>query len=476
MAADPGRPGMRRAKDWFSGLPHLPALTFLSAYVVLLLVVPAQLIFRPLGAPGTLANMVGLGALLWWCGARLGGLISRRVSPVRLLLGGVTVAVLAAYVSGMLAGWYAPSNMRQGTDDVWTLVFPTVSQVHVAMVTAADRGLLSFGAWLGIALLTVDGLRSWRDLDVLVRVLCWTTALYSATGIYQFYTGTNLAAYIKVPGLSANSVVGASLTRSILERVSSTASHPIEFAVVVACVLPLALHLAIHRRRRRDLLPVLILGFAMPLAVSRSGILAIGLSLIIMFCYWPPAVRRKALWVGPLTVVALRVAVPGLVGTIYSLFAGIATDPSVTGRTDDYGVVMSLYYDQPWFGRGLFTFVPGYYRILDNQMLMVLVELGAVGLVAVLLLYFGSIGSALGARRRALAPRDSHVSLAIAAAIAGMLAASVTFDAWGFAQAAGLTFLLVGMAGAVSRLSHEDREATAPSHPRPLELQEVRGA
>lgn len=452
---------MRRAKTWLAGLPHLPALAFLSAYVVLLLVVPAQLIFRPLGAPGTLANMVGLGALLWWCGARLGGFTPRGRSPVRLLLGGVTVAVLAAYVSGMLAGWYAPSNMRQGTDDVWTLVFPTVSQVHVAMVTAADRGLLSFGAWLGIALLTIDGLRSWRDVDVLVRVLCWTTCLYSAVGIYQFYTGTNLAAYIQIPGLSANAVVGASLTRSVLERVSSTASHPIEFAVVVGCVLPLALHLAIHRRRRRDLVPALVLGFAMPLAVSRSGILAVGLALLIMFCYWPSAVRRRALIVGPVAVVALRVVVPGLVGTIYSLFRGIATDPSVTGRTDDYGVVFSLYQDQAWFGRGLFTFVPGYYRILDNQLLMVLVELGAVGLVAVLLLYIGSFGSALGARRRALAPRDSHVSLAVAASIAGMLAASATFDAWGFAQAAGLTFLLFGLAGAASRLSHEDRAVEA---------------
>jgi O-antigen ligase len=236
-------------------------------------------------------------------------------------------------------------------------------------------------------------------------------------------------------------------------------------------VLPLALHLAIHRRRRLDLLPAFILGFAMPLAVSRSGILAVGLALLIMFCYWPSAVRRRALIVAPVAVVALRVIVPGLVGTIYSLFRGIATDPSVTGRTDDYGVGFSLYQDQAWFGRGLFTFVPGYYRILDNQLLMVLVELGAVGLVAVLLLFIGSYGSALGARRRALDPRDSHVSLAIAASIAGMLAASVTFDSWGFAQAAGLTFLLFGMAGAASRLSHEDAAVEVPAPARGLVLE-----
>lgn len=468
---------MQPVSRWWHGRREIPALWFLRAYVVLLLAVPAQLILRPLGAPGTLANMVGLGGLLWWCGARIAGLTPRSPSPVRLLLGVAFAAVLVSYAAGSLAGWYAPSNMRQGTDDVWTLVFPTVDQVHGAMVAAADRGLLSFAAWLGIALLTLDGLRSWRDLDLLVRWLCWVSAVYALTGIYQFYTGTNLASYVRVPGLSANAAVGASLTRSVLERVSSTATHPIEFAVFLACVLPFALHLTIYRTRRRDIVPVVVIGFAMPLAVSRSGILAAGVALLIMFCYWPSARRRRALMLAPVVVVLLRLAVPGLVGTIYSLFAGLATDPSVTGRTDDYGVVLALYRDQPWFGRGLFTFVPGYYRILDNQMLMLLLELGIVGLLVVLLLYAGASGSALGARRRAVAARDSHVSLAIAAGIVGMLVASVTFDAWGFAQAGGLTFLLFGMAGAASRLSYEDRAAArveARAEARPLETAGVR--
>lgn len=441
----------------------LPAVVFLCAYVVLLLGVPSTLIFRPLGAPGTPANLVGLGALLWWTSARVGGQISgRRRSPVRISLGLLTLAVVASYGMGSLQGWYAPSGMRQRTDEVWTLVHPSAEQVAEAMISAADRGVLVFLAWVGITVLTLDGLRSWNDVDRLVRWLCWVAAVFAAVGILQFYTGTNLASYISIPGLTANADAGISLTRSVLNRVSSTSGHPIEFGVVAAAIFPLALHAAIFRRRRSDVIPVIVMGVAIPLAVSRSGILTMVLGLVVLLAYWPAAWRRQALWIAPVAVVAMRVAFPGLVGTIYSLFRGIATDPSVTGRTADYGVVLELYALQPWFGRGLLTFVPRYYRILDNHFLLMLVEVGVVGLVALVVLGVSSVGVALGARRRSVVPRDSHVSLAVAAGLAGLFISYLTFDAWGFAQTAGLTFLLVGLAGAVGRLSYADEAQPEP--------------
>ncbi len=82
----------------------------------------------------------------------------------------------------------------------------------------------------------------------------------------------------------------------------------------------------------------------------------------------------------PVAVVGLRLAIPGLVGTLYSLFSNLQNDPSVSGRTSDYAVVLGLFDQHAILGRGLFTFVPRYYRILDNQYLMILVELGVVGL------------------------------------------------------------------------------------------------
>lgn len=449
----------------------LPAVLFLEAYVVLLIGVPSTLIFEPLGAPGTPANMVGLGALLWWAAAKVDGHLAWRPrSPVRISLGLLMLSVVVSYGVGSLRGWYAPSGMRQRTDDVWTLAHPSIDQVTTAMTTAADRGLLVFFAWSGITLLTIDGLRSWADVDRLVRGLCWTITAFAAVGIFQFYTGTNLASYISIPGLTPNSDVGISLTRSVLNRVSSTSGHPIEFGVVAAAVFPLALHLAIFRRSRRDLVPAFVIGVAIPLAVSRSGILTLVLGLVVLFAYWPAAWRRKALWIAPVAIVAMRLAIPGLVGTIFSLFRGIATDPSITGRTADYGVVLELYALHPWFGRGLFTFVPRYYRILDNHFLLVLVELGAIGLLALVVLMLSTVGVALGARKRCADRRESHLSLAVAAGLVGLFVTYLTFDAWGYAQAAGLSFLLVGLAGAVGRLSHGERR----THGVPAAVRRVR--
>ena len=41
------------------------AVGFLAVYLVLLLLIPAQLVFRPLGSPGTPANLWAIGD---WCG------------------------------------------------------------------------------------------------------------------------------------------------------------------------------------------------------------------------------------------------------------------------------------------------------------------------------------------------------------------------------------------------------------------------
>ncbi len=50
----------------------------------------------------------------------------------------LTVAVLTSYVSAMLQGWYAAPDMRQATDELWTLVPPTVDQISAKMMSAAD--------------------------------------------------------------------------------------------------------------------------------------------------------------------------------------------------------------------------------------------------------------------------------------------------------------------------------------------------
>src|SRR5690606_1282850 len=98
-----------------------------------------------------------------------------------------------------------------------------------------------------------------------------------------------------------------------------------------------------------------------------------------------------------------------------------------------YATIFSLYGEHPFLGRGAFTFIPQYYRTLDNQLLMNLVELGGIGFLATLGVF--ATGYYLGrhCHRHATTDEWRHVGLALSAAILAMLVTYLTFDAWGFA-------------------------------------------
>ena len=189
------------------------------------------------------------------------------------------------------------------------------------------------------------------------------------------------------------------------------------------------------------------------MSVSRSAVIVVGVSFIVLLIGWPRSWRIRALIVMPFAVVGLRLAVPGLVGTLVSLFRNLLNDPSISGRTSDYAVLFDVIGDNPLLGRGLFTFVPRYYRIVDNQYLVFAVELGIIGLLVMMAFLAVSFFQSFAAHRRARESTSRDVSLAVSAAVAGVLVSFVTFDALGFPMAAGLMMLLVGLAGACWRLA-----------------------
>ena len=294
----------------------------------------------------------------------------------------------------------------------------------------------------------------------MVRWLTTIAAFVAALGIVQYFTGLSIAGWYRIPGLVANYHFGAVDSRSVV-RVYSTANHPIEFGVVMAGVFPLALHRTISSPRSKlAWLATVTLAIAIPISVSRSAVVVVVVALAVLFLSWPSQWRRRFLGVLPVALAALRLALPGVLGTITSLFTNLGNDPSVSGRTDDYKIVLRVYSENPLFGRGLFTFVPRYYRILDNQLLMTLLELGAVGSAAVVILAIVAFACARGTRRRAgHDPEHAHLGLAISAAIAGVVSSYATFDVWGFPMTAGLTFILFGLAGAAWQIAQDQQPA-----------------
>jgi O-antigen ligase len=92
-----------------------------------------------------------------------------------------------------------------------------------------------------------------------------------------------------------------------------------------------------------------------------------------------------------------------------------------------------------------------------------LLELGAVGLLALLGFLATGFVTARMARRRLIDNQQRHLALVISASIVGVVSSFATFDALNFPMVAGLTFLLVGMAATAWQLSRSQGPSPALS-------------
>ena len=413
---------------------HQDAVTLLMLFVILQLGLPAVYVIGPLGGAGGPATVLGLGLLLWWTVHQLayGGLREQLHDRTRWLLVAWLFAVLCAYLAA------------------------TLRPIDSTELSAADRGLLSVFSWAGVVFLIMDGVRTRARLDRLLRTMSVMGGLVAALGIAQFYTGLPLTNYLQLPGLSANGSLGDVASREGFLRPAGTATHPIEFGVVLAVMLPLCLYYAMndtHRSKFARWWPVACIGIAVPIAVSRSAIICVVIGFLFLFPAWSAAQRRTA-GIGILVLLGfVFIAIPGMIGTIFGLFSAIGgNDTSVQSRTDSYALAGQFIGNSPIFGRGFGTFLPSY-RILDNQYLGTMIEVGAVGVLALLALHYGSVGIALGVRKRSTDEPTRQLAQTLAASTAAGCISFAFFDAFSFPQAASLTFVTIGAIGALRRLA-----------------------
>lgn len=410
-----------------------------SVYIVVLLVVPSPLQIGPLGAAGGPANMVGMVALGWWgCARFLPGGMAWGFSPVRWAL----IGFMATVFSGFAAAALRPLTAIEGG--------------------GADRTLMSLMGFVGVALVTADGIGTLDQLNRTVRRLVNVTTLFALAGILQFYTAIDVTRYIRIPGLSsAVPVTGdfALQERSGLRRVVSTSSHPIEYGVVLAIVLPIALHLALTATddgRRARWACVVVMGFATPLALARSAILGITVGMLVLWCGWAWERKKAAVKVAVVYLVLTRLLVDGLLGAIKNMFLHMSDDPSIQGRTMDYVQVGKMVSDAPWIGHGLGTFDPSVYFILDNQYLGTLIETGVIGLVGMCVLFLVGLFTARSVHRigrNAGLEALSGLGAAMAASMLVVITTFITFDAFAFRMVTGALFVLLGLIGAAWRLA-----------------------
>lgn len=408
------------------------ASSMLKLYTAVLLLLPPD---RGVGGSGiTAATLLAIAcAWLWVHGMVVPSLgLSTTLHPFHWALVALSMAVGASLVVAATRPWDAleSSSMTLGT---------------VNLLSSLAAGLL-----------VADGLRTRSQLEAMVRGLVVLGSIVAFVGVVQFVFEFDLSAYVRFAGLA--SVDGASsgiLAREGFSRVIGTTLHPIEFSVVLTMILPLALHLTFRAepgRRGRWWVAVALIAAATPMSVSRSGALGLFFVGLVLFPSWTGARRAQALVASGVFLVGMKFLVPGLLGTIKALFLSAGVDPSVTGRTIDYSYASGFIAERPWFGRGFATFSPTRYDYLDNQYLVTLIEMGVVGLLAVVALFVTAIAMARITRSRSTDEATKDLAQSLVASLVVVLVSFATFDFLGFPTARGLAFVLLGVVAAFWRL------------------------
>ncbi|MEO3869601.1 O-antigen ligase family protein [Nonomuraea sp. B12E4] len=417
------------------------AATVAALFTVALMLIPARLVFRGLPFSLTPADAFGLvAALLWFCAhftSTLGA--AKGPTPVRSALFCYTIAMVATY-------FYAASSYLPGDE-----------------VSLADRSMVLVVASVGITLMVCDGVRTRDRLDLVLKTVAVAGAVIGVIGALQFVLHFDVTNYLTLPGLRFTQEESAILERGGLNRVAATTGHPIEFGVVCAMILPLALHYAFREARLRWWVCTGLIAAGLLFSVSRSAVLSLAAAGVVLFAGWPKERRIFGALAVAGSLIAIRIVMPGVLGTIVDLFANLNTDSSISYRTHDYTVAGTEIAKSPWLGRGLGTWYAPKHLIFDNQYISSLVETGVIGLLVFVGLFVAALWSVLRARHLSRDPVTRDLALALTACLVVPPLGSATFDLRSFATVTGLSFLLIGAAGALLRSVRATAAAPAPT-------------
>jgi len=396
---------------------------------VLALVVPSALIFSgPLESNGWPARLL----TFWIAAAVVLGWVARRrrltrVSPAEIACWILLVACVCAYAAG---GMHTLGPIESAGQTREALVLFPLIVVALGVASLADV----------------------RRCDQLLVGLVIGATISATLAVAQSVAAFDVAHLLQLPGMVARNIGGMGIRGSFI-RVKGASAHPIELGVICGSVIPIAIHFARFADTRRHRiyagLASLVMLLAIPLSVSRSGVLVVVISMAVYAVVLSTRQRLEALILALVGLVLLRAAIPGLLGAVRSIFGGAANDPSITGRTQDYAALSTYISQSPIFGHGLGTFRPEEYFFLDNQYLLGMVEGGVVFVIAMILFFVTVIASARGAVLRATTPPAASRAQAIAGGVASIAVAAAFFDLFSFAQITVVLFLFAGIAGAL---------------------------
>jgi O-antigen ligase len=444
--------------DW----PHTrrPLPWLLAGFLVMVWIIPFDQIDLRIPTPVdpkfdrfALAAVIGIWLFQAFLPRR--GPVTRpgRTAPALAVLAFALIAVASVSINAEQLGYLGELELAQKR---LALLFAYVVFFYLVATTIRPSEVHAFGKLLiGLACVTAVGV------------------------IYEYRTGYN-AFYIwsdTLFGWFANVApsptnINPDFTRVTRKTIVGPTQHGLALSTMFAIAMPfVVVRLLQAKTGARKVLYLLAMGLLIAAALStarKTAAVAPIAAMVVLVAYRPRLIK----WV-PLAlvlIVPIHFVAPGALGTLHQFDSSLAGTPSTQGRTTDYAAIKPDVLAHPVIGRGYGTIdinKTDTYRILDNEYLGQLWQVGFVGLAA----YLAMIVCALAAAHRVIRgghPVRAPWTLAAAAGCAAYGVSSATFDTLSFPHAPYMFLFVAGICAAASAAEPRGAPRRGRAMPVPL--------
>jgi len=378
----------------------------------------------------------------------------------RFVLGGIGALWLAAF----LAGGRGSPRLRPTALHLAVLAFATAAMtgflvnlpvlVNVGDFTLGMKKLALLAAYVAFFFIAATSVRRSEigAFCTLTVVLASVTALGI---IWEYRTNTNLfyqfTGQLLPPGFSLLSETGDS--KFGRPAVTGPAQHGLAATTMLALALPFAaVRIFGDQGRNKRILYAAATAIILAGTVStlRKTAMIMPIAALAVFLVYRPRQLVRMAPAGVALILVTQALSPGALGSIRGQLSPdrLSGSSSTQGRMEDYTAVLPDVKNHLAFGRGYGTFDSHKYRLLDNQYLGLLVEIGVLGLaayVAMILAVFVAVHRAV----KSSDPSRGPPALAAAAAAGAFLVCNALFDVLAYPQVPYLFLFIAAIAAGV---------------------------
>jgi polysaccharide biosynthesis protein PslJ len=388
------------------------------------------------------------------------------LEPYRILIAIVLGCWFLALAADPNVRWRS-TGLGRPIAVLWLAILASIA-LNLGRVNANSalviKSVTFFGSYFLVMHFVTSVIRDRRQFDRNLKLVIGGFAVVAVCGLYEWRSGQNLFNWLGqvIPGLTYVDQ-GEAMIRGTGARALASAQHPIALGAVLVMLMPLSVYLF----KRTGSVFWLVCGGLMTLGALSTGSRTAALMLIVSFLVFLWLKRAEMVRMLPLVLclmVVIQGAMPGTLGSFKGILnpAYIVKEQSQemgtgSGRLADLGPSLKEWAGgNPFVGQGFGTRVTtqegveGGAQILDNQWLGSLLEIGAVGLLALAWLFLRAIGK-LARRSRTDTGADSWLAACLAASLMSFITGLFTYDAFSFIQVTFLAFIVLGFAAIVTR-------------------------